>query len=285
MSRHGRFGAFDAAVRLDLRYEGQGPLLVRAGGASPPELPDMSFVRYPGEGQPYPFLPGSSIKGVLRSGVEQLLRGTDQECCDPFKKSCSKPSAERDPRCPACLLFGSTHGAGVVAVDDAVPWPAGSRPEVRARKVQETLERSAMRNGVGIDRETGSAKSGVLFDFEVLVDPVFHGTVTFRNPTAQQVGLLCAALELLNLGVLRVGAMSTRGLGQVAVSVRDASVVAVSPSKAKPLLVDAGAFGEPVRRGLVWEWRAGGHDGDAKARFIGARNASAAWAAQAGGPR
>jgi CRISPR/Cas system CSM-associated protein Csm3 (group 7 of RAMP superfamily) len=244
----------------------------------------MSFVRYPGEGQPYPFLPGSSIKGVLRSGVEQLLRGTGQECCDPFKNRCSKPSAERDLRCPACLLFGSTHGAAVAAVDDAVPWPPGTQPDMRTEWASRLLEQSAVRNGVGIDRETGSAKSGVLFDFEVLVDPVFYGAVTFRNPTAQQVGLLCAALELLNLGALRVGAMTTRGLGQVAVSVRDASVVAVSPSKAAPLLIDAGAFGEPVRRGLVWEWRVGGPDGDARARLLAARNAFAAWAALAGGP-
>ncbi|MBO9362348.1 MAG: hypothetical protein J7452_09120, partial [Thermoflexus sp.] len=66
-------GALRNVLRLRVEIRPDGPLLVKAGGfALDPTLPDMSFVRARlADGREAPYLPGSSLKGVVRGFVEQ----------------------------------------------------------------------------------------------------------------------------------------------------------------------------------------------------------------------
>lgn len=276
-----RFRTFCTAVELDLRYSGRGPLLVRAGGASPPEHPDMAFVRYPGLTGPVPFLPGSSLKGVLRTGAEQILRAAGERVCDPFERSaqCREP----DDRCAVCLLFGSTLGAGVLVVDDALPWPQGSGTDTQQERIRKLEERSVVRHGVGIDRRTGAARQGVLYDFEALVDAEFFGSLRLRNPEPSQVALISTALLLLREGLLRVGAMTTRGLGWVKPYARRIVVHAVDPASAQPILATSSAFpAEPSKQGLLCSWQAGGADAAGPDRMRAAQRVLDDWARSIG---
>jgi hypothetical protein len=67
---------------LDLSLQPTGPLLIKSGQfAADPSLPDMQFVRTfrAGAGETI-YIPGSSLKGVVRSFVEKALRTLDANC-------------------------------------------------------------------------------------------------------------------------------------------------------------------------------------------------------------
>lgn len=251
MSEAGRFGAFRLAIELSLAVRAEGPLLVRGPDAFVADAPDMAFIRYPTEHGEVPFLPGSSLKGVLRSGVEMLLRGLGERACrvtDPSDR-CTRP----EDRCRACLLFGSTEGASVVLVEDGLPWPPDARAEDRAEVARTIDEQRSVRAGVGIDRQTGAVKVGP-FDYELLVGTSFYPTIRLRNPEPWQAAALASGLELLDRGVLRVGAATSRGLGRVRVEPRSMTLLALCEDALGPLLPPEATSAE--RAGLFLRWAA-----------------------------
>lgn len=254
----GRFGAFRLAVEVPICLRAEGPLLVKGPDAFVPDAPDMAFVRYPMPEGDVPFLPGSSLKGVLRSGVEMLLRGLGERACrvTDGKDRCEKA----DERCRACLLFGSTEGASVVLVEDGLPWPPGATDEERAQAARAIDERRAVRAGVGIDRQTGSVARGALFEYEALVDVDFHPTVRLRNPEPWQAAALAAGLTLLDEGVLRLGSGTSKGLGRVRVEPQQVRLVALEASHATELAT-TGELRGPSREGLFLSYT--GDDGRA----------------------
>lgn len=180
---------------------------------------DMRFVTTRRNGEDEPYLPGSSLKGVLRTRCEQLARTflpDHQRVCDIFdeehpeerKRSCTKtveglPPAERyAAACRICQVFGCGPLAGRLAVSDGylLPDPAPAY---------------GVRSGVGINRLRGAAHSGALFFYEVLERGTFEVTFTLENFELWQVGLVGLALHDLYTGTLPVGFGTRRGLGRL----------------------------------------------------------------------
>jgi len=247
-----RFRALKLNIDIALALKAVGPVLVKGADTFDPQRPDASFVRYPTPLGDAPFIPGSSLKGVLRSGTEALLRGLGVEVCDPTtKNSCGR--AQEDQRCFACLLYGSTRGASVVLVDDAMPWRPSDDDRDRVLRLQLIERRSAVRQGVAIDRQTGAAKGGLLFDLEVLIDATFYSSVRLRNPSPAQAAAVAAALVLLDEGVLRIGSGTTRGMGRVHALALGFNMWALGPECAGELA--AGLQG-PTEDGLFARWDA-----------------------------
>ncbi len=216
---------------IDLHIAPDGPILIRSGVANLTG-PDMAFVRTWWNNQPEVYLPGSSLKGVLRSHAERIartLRPTQSHepalVCDPFASSgeaafCGhvferrKDKGEIDPKgraaetneivyrdsCPICRLFGSTWFAGRLATADAYV--------VEPPKPQQ-------RDGVGIDRFTGGAARAVKFELEVVTGGRFATTFHLRNFELWQLGLVGFLLQDLKEGLIRIGAGKSRGLGKV----------------------------------------------------------------------
>jgi CRISPR-associated RAMP protein (TIGR02581 family) len=174
------------------------------------------------------FLPGSSLKGVLRSGLESVLRGIDHprlRACDLFAEPCTaafdqRRKASRDAKfkieevldtvCTVCGLFGSPYLAGRVFVADL---PLAER----------AASRTEVRDGVGIDRDRRVAQTGpaIKYDHEV-VPPgtAFRLEMILENVAdGVQLGLVLKALDLLASGEIRLGGATSRGLGRV--SLRD----------------------------------------------------------------
>lgn len=215
----------------------EGPMLVKSGIASLTG-PDMGFVRVWRNGTPEVYLPGSSIKGVLRSHAERIARTIGPEetiiACDPFKKEgpeafcghCFENRDHQNPHlsesfrlpdpdekpdeinqavyrdsCPICRLFGSTRFAGRLATADA--YAVGPAPAPQTR------------DGVGIDRFTGGAAERVKFDLEVITGGRFATSLHIRNFELWQLGLVGFLLQDLKDGLLRIGAGKSRGLGKV----------------------------------------------------------------------
>ena len=82
-------------ARLDLTLRPVTPLLIKAGGATglDPSRPDMEFVRTRrasenGPWQEMVYIPGSSLRGVLRSHGERLVRSINpDQACNPNRRT------------------------------------------------------------------------------------------------------------------------------------------------------------------------------------------------------
>lgn len=221
-------------ARIDLRIEPVTPLLIKSGdkGAamSHPERPDLMFVRTGfGESETV-YIPGSSLKGVVRSSAERILRTVGQRACDPLnqRNDCHKKASElgdeiartrekveaphplavvHEMLCFACRTFGSQASAGRIAFADAYP-PTDERLRANATE---------RRNGVSIDRQTGGPSRGKLFEMEIVTGGAFDTSIAMTNVELWQVGLIGIVLRDVEAGFVRLGSAKTRGLGHVRV--------------------------------------------------------------------
>lgn len=160
---------------------------------SPYRSPDGSY-----------WIPGSTLKGVLRSRAEYICRVTGADVCDDAK--CGQ--------CLPCTLFGYSNDdqrkAGAVIVESAP-----------ITKVQ-----TARRPHVAIDRFTGGARDEALYRDEVLVTGQFPLVIRRRPDLADEdVGitgklLLKAVIADLDEGLVGIGSSTTAGYGTVRVTSR-----------------------------------------------------------------
>jgi CRISPR/Cas system CSM-associated protein Csm3 (group 7 of RAMP superfamily) len=164
-----------------------------------------------------PVVPGSAVKGLLRSRAEFILRSvgvTPAPCAD---KPCD---AEK---CWTCRVFGS--GGGQDSDDSAV----GARAAVRVADAVVADPVAAQRTHVAIDRFAGGALDGALYTMEVLEAGSFPIAVE-RLPGAVDDGLsrqvravLRLVLEDLNDEIIGMGGGTARGYGSVQVDFAAAS--------------------------------------------------------------
>lgn len=225
-------------VTLTLELAPRTGLLVKEGNKEVallrPDEPDMQPIRMRVGEDDTVFIPGSSLKGALRASFERHLRGVaarrelvDRYACDPLdmrNSPCHNVGKERDAagrplstaviharQCLACRTFGSQQIAGRVRFADAVP-PAGKK-----RKAANRLDPRA---GVAIDRRTGAADGGKLFEADVVTGGAFETAIHLHNVQLWQVGLLATLIDELEIGLLRIGGGGTRGLGRVGVELK-----------------------------------------------------------------
>ena len=256
-------------ARLSKRYLIDGVLVLHTGlhiGTGKVAMHTDSPIIRTAQNEPY--IPGSSLKGALRSTVERLVPSVQalvplatscqlsdqndtacltvsqvlrqtlqqlQEDCDTARRTgtsytavataeqvaellqthvCSageaaQPSFARNlpyrfieqHLCDTCKIFGSQWFAAKVRLGDALPhgpW----------------VEMTELRDGVGIDRDTETAKARIKFDLEVIpAQTEFSFRLEAENLTTRELGLLCIGIQELRAGLVPIGGMSSRGLG------------------------------------------------------------------------
>ncbi|MCI4660336.1 MAG: RAMP superfamily CRISPR-associated protein [Neomegalonema sp.] len=230
-----------AIYRLKGTLESLGPMHI--GGMADDLGIDMTLARN-GAGELY--IPGTSLAGALRDWSRRTLGGeTDGAAAgsDLFDYLWGNTPTRENQRPSASHL----------AIDDA-PICAHSqiRPEIR--------------DGVGIDRVTGTAADGIKYDREVLPAGsffTFELRVNLTTAACKKVHLiethLKALMNALASGQIRIGAAKTRGLGRLALL--DPRLERLEWAKADVLasLVSAPA---PADRGDGPGWRqiAGGEE-------------------------
>lgn len=153
-----------------------------------------------------PLIPGSSLKGVLRSTAERILRTVDTAVCDPLRDPCVKADEELEPAilrqrlCRVCRLFGSQQHAGRIQVGDLVAQGA----------------RTLVRDGVAIDRRELKTGEGLKYDYEVVAPgAVFKGRLRVDDPEEGELGFILTLLDLVDAGLVTVGGGASRGLGRL----------------------------------------------------------------------
>lgn len=213
---------------IDLTISPKGPILIKSGleGADP-SRPDMEFVRtnHAELGETV-YLPGSSLKGVVRSYCEKIARTVGAKCCNPFDdSSCGKKVEEANKKrdnnlsgdeiyanvsyaCRICKIFGSTGMSSRIKFNDAYP---NGKVNIEQR------------TNVAIDRIMGSVAAGP-FDMEVVTSGSFSTKVTLKNFELWQMGLLGLALRDMEKGRVRLGFAKSRGLGEIEVKVNSLEI-------------------------------------------------------------
>lgn len=225
------------------------PLRITSGVASAET--DAPFVRS-FDGAPY--IPGSSLRGAIRSEVERILgavgssaglrscilfeKGKDGEenderidCAVKFRKrrreldqdegltgekrdQAMKDFIERK-LCDTCRLFGCTEFASKLVFQDCFPVDATG-----------IGEHCRIRDSVGIDRDTGAASDGAKYDYEVIEGangcPAFQFEMTAENVGERETRMVNLVLVVLRMG-LTVGGKRAAGFGRI--RLRDRCVV------------------------------------------------------------
>ena len=194
----------------------------------------------------FPFIPGASLKGVMRSFMEQLfaereqgakLAGVDTEAwvsvCTISEQCIDKSSKKKNEKSEmfSKLLekYGNTHDgddekAYVKFIEDNTCMVChlfgsqvnGAKLLVRDAIVYEDSYNGdfELRTGVSIDRELGRAVQGRFYDFEVVPQGTeFQFCMVAENLNDNEWQCLRVLLRAMGMGFLSVGGMTSRGLG------------------------------------------------------------------------
>ena len=140
------FDKFNVLYIFNACVENKSPLLIGSGKSEELGSPvDIPIIRYGHNDKPY--IPGSSLKGVLRNLFESIARARGLETCllDEEKMNEKKP-------CIVCQVFGNTGLASHIYVYDCTP--VDSKVPIDTK------------TGIAIDRFLGVAKTGALFEEE-----------------------------------------------------------------------------------------------------------------------
>lgn len=175
-----------------------------------------------------PVIPGSSIKGAIRSYFESVMRGIypddKKKVCNVLedKYSCitnddiknwKEDEVELsqkiyDESCEVCRLFGNKNLAGKLQFKDCMF--KGDKPIYEHR------------DSVAIDRNTGTAKTGAKYDFEIVAKGTqFDFYMIAENLDDTQLKQLDFIIKLLegkstiDGDYLSIGGKTTRGMGRV----------------------------------------------------------------------
>lgn len=161
-----------------------------------------------------PVVPGSSLKGVMRSLAERVLAAHGRGlACDILANPCLgtpgqdeiEPDLEQlEQLCWCCQVFGSPHRGSRLFVGD----------------LHADVAETVVRDGVGIDRGELRAADGIKFDYEVVVpDQTFKGELRLDHDDVDSrntdLGLVLGLLELIDAGATGLGGGTSRGLGRV----------------------------------------------------------------------
>lgn len=191
-----------------------------------------------------PLIPGSSLKGAMRSFLEQYLSsepGRDallqdvhfrKEICNEqnpcanlendgrlkaLLKENGKDSQEKlahylfgtaggesGKLCMVCRLFGSPCSSAKLSIRDA-------------RVIEETFQGEfEIRSGVAIDRNLGTSVDNKTFTTEVVPEGTeFSFKAVLENGDENEWNVVKQLLRAMEIGMIQIGGMKSRGLGEI----------------------------------------------------------------------
>lgn len=168
------------------------PLLIRSGQASVDKAPDVVHLKSRRQGELLSVLSGTSLAGVLRHRAERIINTLHKD-----KSIIDK-------------IFGTDFS------NKSTEQAVASRLTVEEVEINDATD--LIQNRIAIDRFTGGALHGALFDEQ----PIFGNDNTklvikleLRQPKNYEIGLLLLLLKDLWTGDLAVGGTSSIGRGRL----------------------------------------------------------------------
>jgi CRISPR-associated protein Csm3 len=234
-------------MKLKVKITPQTPLLVASGKTFDVTRPDIQFIRIVTRQGETIYIPGSSLKGVLRGGTEALLGEDDRWktkiCCTSEKMCHDLYRSKKDYKnklpykyhCPVCRMFGSGDLASRLEIADVFPFDLDDPDEKKKEKIDALQAMVTSRSGIKIDRKTGKTSPGALFQYEILGGGELFGELTFTNYELYQPGLLFMLFDLSNEGFLRYGHSKSRGLGVLNFDIQSIKILQMGKLKGKTL--------------------------------------------------
>jgi len=215
------FEKLEEIITLNVEYTTKSALAISAG-EQPAEIVESPVVKLGGQ----PVIPGSSLKGAIRSTLEGMLAKLGEHVCIPFAAiprplrgkvdqeryamSLGRipPCSDVKNPCPVCSIFGTVGGqaglSGKAIVLDA--------------KVEEGSYELIERTHVAITRDTKSQAEGSLMSLQAVdAGATFRGAIRLINPEPWQVGAVARALEAISF--LGMGAKKTAGYGELEIRI------------------------------------------------------------------
>ena len=191
------------------------PLSIRSG-KSPMGLADNSIVRIKKNGKDIPYIPGSSLKGIMRCEAERYVRTTmkNEFVCDilhPTTEDIGELWRHENLKdnykpCVICRIFGGPTIASHIYVYDAYPYENKCSIDLVRR--------------VSISRITGAQMPGRLFDIE-FVNPKnkFKGKIVVENidllSESIEAKIFNYVIKLFLKGLISIGSMKSIGYGSL----------------------------------------------------------------------
>lgn len=238
---------FESRFVITARLVAAAALRVGAGGeeAAQPAASDLPVILGADD---RPFIPGASLRGVLRSQVERIVRAledaygdglgacnpvAEKEWCitaDAMKALKGEARGEDEPdrwlaeqvwerSCRVCRVFGSPWLASRVRISD-LPLSGGSDGRIERR------------DGVSIHREKETVQNK--YDFEAVpAGTAFDLRITLENLKPAERGLVWLGLRELDDGHILLGGFKARGLGRA--ELQELSIVGLEASDRQAL--------------------------------------------------
>ncbi|MEM1943707.1 MAG: RAMP superfamily CRISPR-associated protein [Candidatus Caldarchaeum sp.] len=198
------------------------PLRIGVGGEPPlGSSVDAAVLRLKHHRGVIPYIPGSSLKGIFRTFVEQSARSKGVNVHPPWNPPNIEIDKQNPQPCDVCGIFGNTRVASHVRVYDALP---SSNPK------------SFVKTGVSIDREFGGQRPRLLYTEEFVppmvewcfrMDVINIGFPANEKIDDNRVEMLGTLFETLKQQGLQVGARRSVGAGLF--NLRELSWIKYSP--------------------------------------------------------
>ncbi|MEM2294102.1 MAG: RAMP superfamily CRISPR-associated protein [Nitrososphaerota archaeon] len=211
------YGDFDKlAVKFVIKFDivAESPISIRSGKSFIGPI-DNPIIRIRKDGVEVPYIPGSSLKGVLRGEAERYAKTLGYEVCDVLNPAGENGELEKKEQlkekyqpCIICRIFGGPTLFSHVMVYDAHP------------KGENSYSTSVMRR-VTINRITAAQMPGRLFDVE-FVNPGsrFEGRIDVENidilsNESEEAKIFNYVFSALCKNLLSIGGMKSVGMGSV----------------------------------------------------------------------
>jgi len=210
------FEKLESRIVLDYEVVVESDLHIGSGEMTGPGDVDLPVLKNP-EG--FPIIPGSSIKGVLRSEMQKLLN----TLYEGQKIKVNKANNEKLDEIPKADVHVAELFGGKVVINGALMDVAGS---IRIRDASANHKKTRVRDGVRIDLATRKASRGGKYTIEVVPKGTkFAGEIYIENPKLGEsnygkLGALLATVEFFNATTRTLGGATSRGYGQVKIVIR-----------------------------------------------------------------
>ncbi len=201
---------------------------------------DNPLIRIKINHEDIPYIPGSSLKGILRTEVEKYYRAIGKDVCYPYNHNSHCNRGNIDELCPACQIFGSQQISSHFIVSDAILQDTEEYPFPGIK----------IKPGNAINRITGVAQHGALYQVETIQPggcfkmTIQINNIDLRDDSSELTKGVKYLLRQLKEGWLQVGGKRSSGLGQI--ELIEAQVTEIKPEHLESLTFPTYPIGELI---------------------------------------